>query len=70
METLYPAALLQRGDNREQQQRTMQRVPLGQLDRSGSAANVLSSPGADARRTLKVRGLGRKRDTGRKEREK
>ena len=52
METLHPAALLQRGDRGEQ--RAM-RVPLGQLDRAGSAANVLSSPGADALRASKVR---------------
>ena len=57
METLHPAALLQqqRGDDRCEQRTLQQRVPLGQLDRAGSAANVLSSPGADARRTLKVR---------------
>lgn len=52
METLHPGALLQRGDR---EQRAMLRVPLGQLDRAGSAANVLSSPGPDARMGIKVR---------------
>ncbi len=60
METLHPAAaaLLQRdrGDSGGgDQQRRLLRVPLGQLDRAGSASNVLSSPGGDARKARKVR---------------
>lgn len=53
METLHPAALTALQQRGEQQQRL--RVPLGQLDRAGLAANVLSSPGADARMASKVR---------------
>lgn len=62
METLHPAALSQRGDRGGEQQQRAMRVPLGQLDRAGSAANVLSSPGADALRANKVRLRERKEE--------